>query len=97
MRKVRISEFDMQVMINGLFITKNRYCAETQVEIDTVINQLYAIHKSMKINKSKRIMLEPKTKKLIFHCLNDWRNMLLDNDEYDAALEVGEKMLILYK
>ena len=97
MRKVKISEFDMRVVINGLNTMRPSYDLNKQLEVISVLSRLLDVHETMKPNKKKRILFESAEKQLIMHCLNDWRSAFLSEGKEPQAEQVGETMLLFIK
>ena len=97
MHKVKISEFDMMVVITGLNVMKDRYNTEKRTETVSVLSTALLYHKKMKPNKSKKIPFVPAEKRVIVHCLNDWRNAFLSEGKYPEAEQVGDTMTLFLK
>ena len=57
MRRVKISEFDMRVVINGLNTIRPSYDLNKQLEVISVLSRLLDVHETMKPNKKRGFSL----------------------------------------
>ena len=97
MRRTKLSEFDMRVVINGLCQMRPKYCAEKRDAVDEIIVELMNLHDTMKVNKSRKFSFQPSMKHQIVLCLIDWRNEMLDIGKDAAAEQISETITLFLK
>ncbi len=82
--KVKLDEFYLDVLINGLFQHKDRCFDSTEVDFPAFLLRLVDESEQMKPGRKKKITFQPEEIKLIRRCLLEWRN-----EEIQAGKEVG--------
>ena len=70
--KVKLDDYEVRMLINGLFQQRLDYDGDTNAAIDTLLLRLVDISDAMKPNHRKRIHFEPKEAQLIRHCFIEW-------------------------
>lgn len=95
MRKIKVDDYDLKVIINGMYQMRTKYSAEKRNQVDDVLLSLVTIYEQMKHGKKKRIPFETNAIKTICLCLIDWRNEKIASGE-DVAVKVINDMLILF-
>lgn len=92
--KVKLDDYKVRVLINGLVQQHRSYDAETNSQIDALALRLCDIAEVMKPGRKKKISFEPLEIRVIRHCLVDWRNREISQGN-DVASEVIEELLCL--
>ena len=92
--KVKMNDYDLRVLINCLVQQHREYDTETNAQIDNLAFRLCDITEAMKPGRKKRILFELVEIRVIRHCLIDWRNREI-SQENDAASEVIGELLCL--
>ncbi len=95
MRKIKVDDYDLKVVINGLYQMRVEYLAEKRNQVESVLLSLAAICERMQPGRKKRIPFEPGAINTICLCLVDWRNEKIASCD-DVAVEVINDMLILF-
>ena len=90
-----LDDFNIRVLINGLYRQGRDYDSETNAEINALLFRLVDISDTIKANRKKRIAFEPEEARLIRHCLMEWRNREIQ-DERQGAVDGINELLILF-
>lgn len=93
--KVKLDDYEMWVLINGLVQQHRSYDAETNSQIDALALRLCDIAEAMKSGRKKKISFEPVEIRVIRHCLVDWRNREIRQGNDVASEVIGELLCIL--
>ena len=72
--KVKLDDYEVRVLINGLMQQHRSYDAETNGQIDSLALRLCDIAEAMKPGRKKKIPFEPVEIRVICQCLMEWRN-----------------------
>ena len=72
--KVKLDDYEVRVLINGLMQQHRSYDAETNGQIDALALRLCDIAEAMKPGRKKKISFEPVEIRVICQCLMEWRN-----------------------
>ena len=70
---VKLDDYEVRVLINGLIQQHKSYDAETNGQIDALALRLCDIAEAMKPGRKKKIPFEPVEIRVIRHCLIEWR------------------------
>ena len=70
---VKLDDYEVRVLINGLMQQHRSYDAETNGQIDALALRLCDIAEAMKPGRKKKISFEPVEIRVIRHCLIEWR------------------------
>lgn len=62
--KVKLDDFNIRVLINGLYRQGRDYDSETNAEINALLFRLVDISDTIKANRKKRIAFEPEEARL---------------------------------
>ena len=95
--KVKLDDYYVRVLINGLFRQHRDYDEETNDEINSLLIRLVDISDSMKPNRRKKIEFTPSEATLIVRCLTKWRNMEIQAEKFTAAEVIGELLMLFVK
>ena len=90
---VRMDQYDLKAVINGLYQTRVAFDKAQQDEIDRIILKLIDFCERMNPCRRAKIRLESSEARLILLCLNEWRNRFIAAGKVDAAAGVGEVMV----
>ena len=91
--KVKLDDYEVRVLINGLVQQHRSYDAETNGQIDALALRLCDIAEAMKPGRKKKIPFEPVEIRVIRHCLVDWRNREISQGNDVASEVIGELLL----
>ena len=93
--KVKLDDYEVRVLINGLIQQHRSYDAETNGQIDALALRLCDIAEAMKPGRKKKISFEPVETRVILHCLIDWRNREISQGNDVASEVIGELLCLL--
>ena len=93
--KVKLDDYDVRTLVNGLYQQRSDYDDDTNAAIDTLILRLADISDTMQKHpcRKKKIPFEPVETRLIRHVLNEWRNRELHAGKNIRAEAIGELMM----
>ena len=95
MKRIKVNNYDLQLVINGMYQMRNTYPIEKKQQVDKIILALLDTCDEMKPDRKKRIRFETGSLSTICRCLIDWRNEKLRRGEL-TAVEVINEALILF-
>ena len=72
--KVKLDDYEVRVLINGLVQQHKSYDAEANGQIDALALRLCDIAKAMKPGRRTKIPFEPVEIRVIRRCLMEWRS-----------------------
>nr|WP_288556759.1 hypothetical protein [uncultured Mediterraneibacter sp.] len=72
--EVKLDDYEVRVLINGLMKQHRDYDTETNSQIDFLTLRLCDIAEAMKPGRKKKIPFEPVEIRVIRQCLLAWRN-----------------------
>ena len=87
---VKLDDYEVRVLINGLIQQHRSYDAETNGQIDSLALRLCDIAEAMKPGRK-----EPVETRVIRHCLVDWRNREIRQGNDVASEVIGELLCLL--
>ena len=91
--KVKLDDYEVRVLINGLVQQHRSYDEETNSQIDALALRLCDIAEAMKSGRKKKIPFEPVEFRAIFQCLMAWRNRELQAKRHGAADALNELLI----
>ena len=91
--KIRLSEEDLCLAVNGLYRARDDYLAEKRDAVEDLILILLDVCEGMKPGSKKRVSLQPGELRMIRSCLNDWRNAFLSAGERYKAEVIAETLV----
>ena len=91
--KVKLDDYEVRVLINGLIQQHRSYDAETNGQIDALALRLCDIAEAMKPERKKKIPFEPVEIRVICQCLMHWRNREIQEKRYGALDPINEHMI----
>ena len=92
MKRILLDDFDLRALIKCLYQFRGHCPAEERNEIVDLMFSLIETVEQMRPGRKKMISFEAEEYRLICHCLNDWRNILLSTGEAGKAEAVAEIM-----
>ena len=93
--KVKLDDYEVQVLINGLIQQHRSYDAETNGQIDALALHLCDIAEAVRSGRKEKISFEPVEIRVIRHCLVDWRNREISQGNDVASEVIGELLCLL--
>ena len=93
--KIKLDDYEVRVLINGLIQQHRSYDAETNGQIDSLALRLCDIAEAMRPGRKKKISFEPVEIRVIRHCLVDWRNREIRQGNDVASEVIGELLCLL--
>ena len=90
---VKLDDYEVRVLINGLMQQHRSYDAETNGQIDSLALRLCDIAEAMKPGRKKKIPFEPVEIKIIRQCLMEWRNREIQAERYGAVDALTELLI----
>ena len=93
--KVKLDDYEVRVLINGLVQQHRSYDTETNGQIDALALRLCDIADAMKPERKKKISFEPVEIRVIRLCLVDWRNREISQGNDVASEVIGELLCLL--
>lgn len=93
--KVKLDNYDVRVLIKGLYEQHKDYDEETNGQIDNLVLRLIDVSDTMKPNRKKKILFEPNEVRLIIRCLMEWRNREIQLGK-NTAVEVISELMVLF-
>jgi len=91
--KIRLDNYDVCTLVNGLFLHRTDYDEAINAAIDDLILRLADINDTMKSGRKKRIPFQPVEIRLVRLCLVEWRNDELQNERNGAADAISELLI----
>ena len=89
--KVKLDDYEVRVLINGLMQQHRGYDTETNAQIDNLALRLCDI--AMKPGRKKKIPFEPVEIKIIRQCLMEWRNREIQAERCGAVDALTELLI----
>ena len=91
--KVKLDDYEVRVLVNGLMQQHRGYDTETNAQIDNLALRLCDIAEAMKPGRKKKIPFEPVEIKIIRQCLMEWRNREIQAERYGAVDALTELLI----
>ena len=93
--KVKLDDYEVRVLINGLIQQHRSYDAETNGQIDALALRLCDIAEAMKPGRKKKIPFELVETRVTCQCLMEWRNREISQGNDVASEVIGELLCLL--
>ena len=90
---VKLDDYEVRVLINGLMQQHRGYDTETNAQIDSLALRLCNIAEAMKPGRKKKISFEPVETRVIRHCLMEWRNREIQAERHGAVDALNELLI----
>ena len=92
--KVKLDNYEIDILINGLFQQRCDYDAQTNSAIDDLLLQLVQKVKHKKLCRRQKFRFEPQETRLIRICLIEWRNQQIQAEKHGAAEAINELIIL---
>ena len=93
--KVKLDDYEVRVLINGLIQQHRGYDTETNAQIDNLALRLCDIAEALKPGRTKKISFEPVETRVTCQCLMEWRNREIQAKRL-GAVDVLNELLIRF-
>ena len=91
--KVKLDDYEVRVLINGLIQQHRGYDTETNAQIDNLALRLCDIAEAMKPGRKKKISFEPVETRVTCQCLMEWRNREIRANRLGAVDALNELLI----
>lgn len=91
--KVKLDDYEVIVLINGLIQQHRGYDTETNAQIDNLALRLCDIAEAMKPGRKKKISFEPVETRVTCQCLMEWRNREIQAKRLGAVDALNELLI----
>lgn len=91
--KVKLDDYEVWVLINGLIQQHRGYDTETNAQIDNLALRLCDIAEAMKPGRKKKISFEPVETRVTCQCLMEWRNREIQAKRLGAVDALNELLI----
>ena len=91
--KVKLDDYEVRVLINGLIQQHRGYDTETNAQIDNLALRLCDIAEAMKPWRKKKISIEPVETRVTCQCLIEWRNREIQAKRLGAVDALNELLI----
>ena len=92
-RKIKLDDYDIRVVINGLAQYRKTAPDEDLDVIEPMLLRLIRVLKDLKPGKRTKLPFSPEEKRLIRFYLNEWRNQLIQENNLGGMDGVSDVML----
>ena len=91
--KVKLDDYEVRVLINGLIQQHRGHDTETNAQIDNLALRLCDIAEAMKPGRKKKISFEPVETRVTCQCLMEWRNREIQAKRLGAVDALNELLI----
>ena len=91
--KVKLDDYEVRVLINGLIQQHRGYDTETNAQIDNLALRLCDIAEAMKPGRKKKIHFAPVETRVTCQCLMEWRNREIQAKRLGAVDALNELLI----
>ena len=91
--KVKLDDYEVRVLINGLIQQRRGYDTETNAQIDNLALCLCDIAEAMKPGRKKKIPFEPVETRVTCQCFMEWRNREIQANRLGAVDALNELLI----
>ena len=92
--KVKLDDYEIDILINGLFQQRCDYDAQTDRAIENLLLQVAQKVKHKKLRRRHKLRFEPQETRLIRMCLVEWRNQQIQAQKHGAAEAIAELIIL---
>ena len=92
--KVKLDDYEIDILINGLFQQRCDYDAQTNSAIDDLLLQIVQKVKCKNLRRRRKFRFESQEARLIRMCLIRWRNQQLQAQKQGAAEAISELIIL---
>ena len=90
---VKLDDYEVRVLINGLIQQHRSYDAETNGQIDSLALRLCDIAEAMKPGRKKKIHFAPVETRVTCQCLMEWQNREIQAKRLGAVDALNELLI----
>ena len=90
---VKLDDYEVRVLINGLIQQHRGYDTETNAQIDNLSLRLCDIAEAMKLGRKKKIPFELVETRVTCQCLMEWRNREIQAKRLGAVDALNELLI----
>ena len=95
MKKARLDEFDVRLLVTGLYQARERHAGEDREKVDDLILRLIDEHETMKPCRKRKILFQPGESSLTAKSLVLWRNEVIEQKK--PTEDIDRLMLMFVK
>ena len=92
--KIKLNDYEIDILINGLFQQRGEYDAKTNRSIEDLLLQVVQKVKCRHLRRRQKFRFEPWETRLIRLCLIQWRNQQIQAEKHGAAEAISELIII---
>ncbi len=92
--KVKLDDYEIDILINGLFQQRYDYDAQTNSALEDLLLQIVQKVNYKKFHRRQKFCFEPQETRLIRMCLIQWRNQQLQAQKYGGAEAIAELIVL---
>ena len=92
--KVKLDNYEMDILINGLFQQRCDYDAQTNSAIDDLLLQIVQKVKCKNLRRRQKFCFQPQETRLIRLCLIQWRNQQRQAQKQGATEAIAELIIL---
>ena len=90
---VKLDDYEVRVLINGLIQQHRGYDTETNAQIDNLALRLCDIAEAMKPGRKKKIPFELVDTRVTCQCLMEWRNREIQAERHGVVDAINELLI----
>ena len=92
--KVKLDDYEMDILINGLFQQRCDYDVQTNSEIEDLLFRMVQKVKYRHLRRRHKFRFEPQETRVIRMCLVEWRNQQLQAEKHGAVEAISELIIL---
>ena len=92
--KVKLDDYEIDILINGLFQQRCDYDAQTNRAIEDLLLQVVQKVKHKKRRRRHKLRFEPQETRLIRMCLVEWKYQQIQAQKHGAAEAIAELIIL---
>lgn len=92
--KVKLDNYEIDILINGLFQRRGAYDAQTNSAIDDLLLQIVQKVKNKELRRRHSFRFEHHEARVIRQCLIRWRNQQLQTQKQGTAEAISELIIL---
>lgn len=92
--KVQLDDYEIDILINGLFQQRSDYDAQINSEIEDILLQIVQKTKHKTLRRRRKFCFAPWEVRLIRMCLVERRNQQMQSEKHGAADTINESIIL---
>lgn len=92
--KIKLDDYEIDILIYGLFQQQSDYDAQTNREIEDLLLQIVQKSKHRILRRRQKFCFAPQDVRLIRICLVEWRNQQMQAEKHGAADAINELTIL---